>query len=460
MKKRRIIHCKSQKEFNSVLEIFEKKGWKWNSNELPYEHKDDYWLGSDIYVEYDNHFTRSYNSRDYIFGNDCSNILSFEQFLKEETKISPMENKRAILCKTQEEFNGVLEIFEKKGWKWCNKENPTSLKSEWNKYNINTCLSYENNFTICNKESYVHDNYTILSFEQFLEEELKNNLTINKTMENDNLKKEFENLKNDLNKKLNEFENKINNNEKSCQEYQPGDWLYCSHEGRNVERVLFKFKEFKNNDYFYSELYQINECGFRCELLYDSILSNCSYYSSIVRATPEQIKEFLTIVAKHKGYKEGTRFKNIDGDDYINTIDECNFNYGSKEYSLRVVSPVEEWDDSCSNPAIYLNGKWAEIIEELVIPKIIIDGYKPIYDKKNNKVNIGCKEFLLEDFKAMIQLMNLNKEYAGITSSNIDCCFIIGENHIENSDNSKQKLTRIQIEELMKLFKENDNKTN
>ena len=56
--------------------------------------------------------------------------------------------------------------------------------------------------------------------------------------------------------------------------------------------------------------------------------------------------------------------------------------------------------------------------------------------------------------------MNLNKEYAGITSSNIDCCFIIGESHIENSDNSKQKLTRIQIEELMKLFKENDNKTN
>ena len=43
----------------------------------------------------------------------------------------------------------------------------------------------------------------------------------------------------------------------------------------NIKRVLFKFKEFKNDNYFYSELYHINEYGFRSEL-YDGILNNFS----------------------------------------------------------------------------------------------------------------------------------------------------------------------------------------
>jgi len=358
-----------------------------------------------------------------------------------------MENKRKVICcKTREEFNKVLEIFEKKGWKWYSGDKPTNLLEEYWCDDRDIYVEYSDRFS----RSYDITDYTrciILSFNEFLKEESRNIvIKTNKIdMKNNNIKQEFENLKVELLKKLNEFDYKINKKSETAHQYQLGEWLYCSWKGDNVNKVLFKFKKFENNHYHYSELYQIKD-GDVIDDQYDHVLENDDYFGSIVKATPKQVEEFLIIVAKHKGFKVGTRFKNIDGHDFINTIGEySDFDYYDYYYSknvLRTKVPQSEWEDSCSNPAIYLNGKWAEIVKE---PEIIIEGYKAIYDKENDRVKIGCKEFSLGDFKAMIQLMNLNKEYNG----NI----IISNEQIVISEYQNQKLTRKNIDELMKLFK-------
>jgi len=76
---------------------------------------------------------------------------------------------RAIHTKTQEEFNKVLEMFEKKWWKWPSWDNPTKLKGVWESYKEETCIDYENNFRYADRK--FSEWYEIISFEQFLKEE-------------------------------------------------------------------------------------------------------------------------------------------------------------------------------------------------------------------------------------------------------------------------------------------------
>lgn len=84
-------------------------------------------------------------------------------------------------------------------------------------------------------------------------------------------------------------------------------------------------------------------------------------------ATREEVGEALLKEAKKRGYKVGDKFKSLDGYSQ-HTINELNYNFNFKRTSLRVLSPKNEWTgnggNGCSNPAIYKEGKWAEIIEE------------------------------------------------------------------------------------------------
>lgn len=80
-------------------------------------------------------------------------------------------------------------------------------------------------------------------------------------------------------------------------------------------------------------------------------------------ATEEELKEALIKEAKKRGFKEGVKFQNFNGT--IQTIEgELYFNRGSKQ--IHCHTPKEEWynEGSNSNPYIFYNGKWAEIIEE------------------------------------------------------------------------------------------------
>jgi len=82
-------------------------------------------------------------------------------------------------------------------------------------------------------------------------------------------------------------------------------------------------------------------------------------------AEPSEVKSELVKEAKKRGYKVGVKIKPL-GNYPITTIDRLDFSYWCTdgEITLHVVAPEDEWEESCSNPPIFKNGKWAEIIKE------------------------------------------------------------------------------------------------
>lgn len=85
--------------------------------------------------------------------------------------------KIAIHTKTQEEFNKVLEIFEKKGWVWRSWNKPTSFKENWKDFEKETALYYNNEFCYINKKFSEKWFDKIISFEEFLKLENKEEQT-------------------------------------------------------------------------------------------------------------------------------------------------------------------------------------------------------------------------------------------------------------------------------------------
>jgi len=111
-----------------------------------------------------------------------------------------------------------------------------------------------------------------------------------------------------------------------------------------------------------------------------------------VLATSSEIKEALIKEAEKRGFKEGVKFKCIDGDEWIspNRI----VNNKSWEYELNSLSKRGQ-------VCIYHNGKWAEIIEEETIK---IGGYNvqfPLQFDNNPKYTIiEGNEFTKEFWQA------------------------------------------------------------
>ena len=77
--------------------------------------------------------------------------------------------KTAIHTKTKEEFKRVLEIFDKKGWRWNGVNELLDKTYYWDEYKEENCIRYENYFGYSPKEWYLRNGYKIISFEEFLE---------------------------------------------------------------------------------------------------------------------------------------------------------------------------------------------------------------------------------------------------------------------------------------------------
>lgn len=132
--------------------------------------------------------------------------------------------------------------------------------------------------------------------------------------------------------------------------------------------ALFRFISQENSKIIGRELYTVWDDG-RVEIEYvnkDDESYVCDY-EECSKATPSQIEEILTAVAKHKGFKEGVKFKSAFSGD-VQQIQETWFKWDEGLYTK-----------SENSAYVYYKGEWAEIVEDLPeYVELLVDtwGYK------------------------------------------------------------------------------------
>ena len=90
--------------------------------------------------------------------------------------------------------------------------------------------------------------------------------------------------------------------------------------------------------------------------------SMCFHNSdTYVEATPEEVETALVNEAKKRGFEVGVKFENMNNK-FIQTIISKPY-FSEISNTLHVKSPKEDWDKGNSNPCIFNNGTWAEILQ-------------------------------------------------------------------------------------------------
>jgi hypothetical protein len=87
------------------------------------------------------------------------------------------KNKRikVVHCKTQDQFDTVLKIFDSRGWKWASGMLALDGKSYWKNYTERECLEIKKDFQHSPAEFFIDNSkvYKVISFEEFLKKSLK-----------------------------------------------------------------------------------------------------------------------------------------------------------------------------------------------------------------------------------------------------------------------------------------------
>lgn len=126
---------RTQEDFNSLMEEFEKKQYRWQSGRNPLE-MEHLWetYGKDTCVE--------------VREVDCGRVLiSYESVAylhTQDFEELEVHNANTIyLVDTQEDFNNLMYELEKEGRIWSSGEAPTSLKLFWTYFKENTFIRLE-----------------------------------------------------------------------------------------------------------------------------------------------------------------------------------------------------------------------------------------------------------------------------------------------------------------------------
>ena len=138
-------------------------------------------------------------------------------------------------------------------------------------------------------------------------------------------------------------------------EYKEGKW-YKNPESKFM--VLIKEIIDDNNCYGYYF------CG--SEGIYKGL--NDVGLSKCIEATNKEVEQKLIEEAKRRGFNEGVKFKSLSENGKIRTIsDKIRIDYYISTNILTISTSEEEWDnkrDVQSNPTIFKDGVWAEIIDD------------------------------------------------------------------------------------------------
>lgn len=139
-----------------------------------------------------------------------------------------------------------------------------------------------------------------------------------------------------------------------------------------IPKQLENGKVYKN---IYGHIfYKINEStGFGFSRVGFMFSDNLGFIPEQYEEYPlEDFKALLITEAEKRGFKSGVYFKSLDGYNVPHLIgDEINFwpnenDYGKNNLALRISADEKDWGmndgKGCSNPAIFKNGQWAEIV--------------------------------------------------------------------------------------------------
>ncbi len=125
----------------------------------------------------------------------------------------------------------------------------------------------------------------------------------------------------------------------------------------------------------------------------------CWYYDCSI-PTSSEIESHLRKIAEKKGYRKGTKIKNMINNE-IHTIDHRPFWYDKNIDIIFCWTPEDEWvHREVSNPRIYEKGKWAEIIpDKKPLPKTM-DEFKDLLSRleyaRHQDSYMGIDNFLNE----------------------------------------------------------------
>lgn len=157
-------------------------------------------------------------------------------------------------------------------------------------------------------------------------------------------------------------------------------------------------------------------------------------------ATKQEIEQHLIAEAKRRGFGKGIK--------WINPIYE-NYEFASKGNFTSEFSGDNIIYLYLDHNTIYNKGEWAEIIKD---EEIEISGYKAKFDKARKTVQFGCKTITLEELKAVLVVMELNKkfDYRFSISNNVICT--IGEWH--KYGEIRNCVTKEIIQKLIKILED------
>lgn len=77
-------------------------------------------------------------------------------------------DKVAIQCKTKEEFKFLMELYEKREWKWYDGDKPTENIDDWDHNREKTCVNLSDKFTYSSKEYFKKQGYKIFELNEIL----------------------------------------------------------------------------------------------------------------------------------------------------------------------------------------------------------------------------------------------------------------------------------------------------
>lgn len=180
-------------------------------------------------------------------------------------------------------------------------------------------------------------------------------------------------------------------------EFKVGDWIVFDgdvHKNLIPTRIIRVLEDWDNSILFEKEQFGNALVSKQNEIHYRL-------------ATPEEIKAHLIKTAKEKGYRIGTKFRNMNTG-YIQTISAVDHRYWPDDDHLCCgETERSEWgkSGSQSNATIYQKGVWAEIVED----KIMVNGYE--MKNEGQKIWFGnkCANFVRDQFDHILSFNDFSR---------------------------------------------------